>query len=69
VPAAVGVFGSVGMPLRLPGRGLRGPGRLSGCGGLLSAVLVLGAGGHGRQQGKGHEKSAHGASPVWIQGM
>jgi hypothetical protein len=56
VPAAVGVPGSVAgtMPgaVRLAGgrRGLRG---------LLSTVLVLGAGGHGGQQGKAYENCAH----------
>jgi hypothetical protein len=50
----MGVAGTV--PLRAAGRGLR---RLGGLGGLLSAVLVLGAGGHGRQQGKAYENCAH----------
>jgi hypothetical protein len=49
--------------------GLSRLGRLGGLGRLMAAVLVLGTGGHSRQQGKGHENSAHGASPVWIQGM
>jgi hypothetical protein len=53
------------VPLRLPGCGLRS---LGGLGRLVAAVLVLSAGGHGRQQGKGYKNSAHGASPVWIQG-
>jgi hypothetical protein len=67
---AMGVAGTV--PLRLAGCGLSRLSRLSRLGGLgrlMAAVLVLGAGGHSRQQGKGHENSAHGASPVWIQGM
>jgi hypothetical protein len=41
------------VPLCLAGRGLRGLGR------LVAAVLVLGAGGHGRQQGKAYENCAH----------
>jgi hypothetical protein len=54
MPGAMGVSGTV--PLRLARCGLR---RLGGLGRLGAAVLVLGAGGHGRQQGKAYENCAH----------